>query len=207
MTIDERKFLLDGVAKLNIFASDYQIDKLLQYKELLVKWNKTFSLTAIKDSKQLLINHLLDGLTAVPYFVNAKSMLDVGSGMGVPAVILAIMYPESMIVALDSNGKKTSFLLQVKIELGLSNLQVVNKRVEEYKFADGFEIITSRAFADIKLFLELTHHLLAKHGSYLAMKGVLGIDEIANIDGFNHEVIKLSVPFLDAERFLIKLSK
>jgi 16S rRNA (guanine527-N7)-methyltransferase len=185
--------------------SNEQINQLLRYKDLLIKWNKTFSLTAITKSEEIIVNHILDGLSIVNYFQDSKNICDVGSGMGVPAIILAIALPTINITALDSNHKKTSFLLQVKIELGLKNLTVVNSRVELFKPITKFDIITSRAFANMELFIELTQHLLITDGYYLAMKSQQGLSEVLHLTNWQYENIELKVPYLSAHRFLIKL--
>lgn len=197
--------LRDGCQQLELDLSDLQLEHLLCYKDLLIKWNKVFSLTAITSPKQIVIQHLLDGLAAVKEFTGCNKILDVGSGMGVPAVILAIVFPSSQVVALDSNNKKTSFLLQVKIQLKLANLQIVNSRVEEY--IGSFDVITSRAFANMNLFVDLTEHLLSKDGVYLAMKSEQGVNELSTLINWSHQLIELQVPNLDAKRFLIKLSR
>lgn len=203
--LDELELLRDGVVTLNVEYSELQLEKLLNYKELLVKWNKVYSLTAITKSREIIIQHLLDGLSVINNFPLHGSILDVGSGMGVPGVILAIMRPEQNVVVIDSNTKKCAFLLQVKIELQLVNLTVISKRVEDYKPEDKFQVITSRAFADLTLFVQLTEHLLADNGLYLAMKGEQGVLELVKLNNWLGQVIELSVPNLVAQRFLIKM--
>lgn len=198
--------LRNGLTELGIEYSEYQLQQLMAYQNILLKWNKVFSLTAIKNHVDALTYHLLDGLSVVKYFSNAKNILDVGSGMGVPGVILAIMCPESNVVVIDSNSKKTAFLLQVKIELGLQNLQIISKRVEDYQPAELFSIITSRAFANLNLFVQLTHHLLASDGKYLAMKSELGLSEVDQVADFDNKIITLIVPNLDAQRYLIEMT-
>lgn len=205
MSNDLLVMLRNGCQELDLEATENQLEMLLLYKDLLIKWNKVFSLTAITNSREIIIQHLLDGLAAAKEFSGYTKILDVGSGMGVPAIILAIIYPNAIIVALDSNNKKTSFLMQVKIELKLKNLQIVNSRVEEYNDGD-FAVITSRAFANMSLFVQLTEHLLAGNGIYLAMKSEQGINELTTLTDWSSQVIELDVPNLNAKRFLIKLS-
>lgn len=204
---DDISLLKSGIAELGLSLNDDCLFKLISYKNLLKKWNKTFSLTAITNDRDIIIYHILDAISVVGNFENQQNILDVGSGMGIPAVILAVIFPESNIVALDSNSKKTSFLLQVKIELGLKNLTVVNNRVESYSFTDGFDVITSRAFANMNLFIELTHHLLKNNGIYLAMKGEKGIEEVSMLNSWISENIVINVPYLSAQRFLMKLRR
>ena len=203
--IDFREMLAKGAEDLGISLTTEQFEQLIGYKNLLQKWNKAFSLTAIVDDCGIIKTHILDGLASAKYFADSHNVLDVGSGMGVPAVILAILFPELKVVALDSNSKKTAFLLQVKIELKLTNLQVVTKRVEQYN--NQFDVITSRAFASMDLFVQLTQHLLGENGKYLALKGEKAQSELESLHDWNSEIIELCVPYLDAQRFLIKLER
>ena len=203
--IDFREMLAKGAEDLGISLTTEQFEQLIGYKNLLQKWNKAFSLTAIVDDCVIIKTHILDGLASAKYFADSHNVLDVGSGMGVPAVILAILFPELKVVALDSNSKKTAFLLQVKIELKLTNLQVVTKRVEQYN--NQFDVITSRAFASMDLFVQLTQHLLGENGKYLALKGEKAQSELESLHDWNSEIIELCVPYLDAQRFLIKLER
>ena len=205
MDYTEQQLIISGCQLLELDCSERQLEQLLCYKDLLIKWNKVYSLSAITNPRQILTHHLLDGLSVVNYFSQAISILDVGSGMGVPGIILAIMLPEIAVTVLDSNSKKCAFLRQVKIELALHNLKVTNQRVELIDSSSEYEVITSRAFADLALFTELTKHLLAKNGCYLALKSELGLQEIGNLAAWNCEVIKIKVPYLDAQRFLIKI--
>jgi 16S rRNA (guanine527-N7)-methyltransferase len=201
------KLIKTGAHELDMSISDNQIVLLIKYINLLIKWNKVFSLTAITNPVEIAKFHILDALSGIKYFSLASNILDVGSGMGVPAVILAIIYPDKKISAIDSNAKKTSFLTQVKIELALHNLVVLNKRVEDMSVVEQYDIITSRAFADLNLFIKLTTHVLSENGYYLAFKGGKGIEEANLILNWQVNVLKLNVPFLDAKRFLIKMEK
>lgn len=203
----DKKILADGLLALGVKFNNVQVEQLLHYKHLLLKWNKVFSLTAIKNDSDILTHHLLDGLSVVNYFNQVSDILDVGSGMGVPGIILAIMCPNTNVVVIDSNSKKTAFLLQVKIELKLQNLQIINKRVEDYRPSKLFSVITSRAFANLKLFVSLTEQLLAENGKYLAMKSELGLAEINQVDNYTSEIITLVVPNLLAQRYLIEMKR
>ncbi|TXI96934.1 MAG: 16S rRNA (guanine(527)-N(7))-methyltransferase RsmG [Neisseriales bacterium] len=201
------ELLVDGITQLGLSVTDNQLRQLISYKDILLRWNKVYSLTAITNPRELIIQHLLDGLSIVNHIPESSCVLDVGSGMGVPGIILAIMLPTSKITVLDSNSKKSAFLQQVKIELELSNLSVVCKRVELYIPDELFTIITSRAFADLALFVQLTEHLIADNGLYLAMKAERGLREMKKIDGFACRQIELNVPYLDAKRFLIEMKR
>lgn len=205
LTNEHKQLLISTVNELKLDLSSIQIDKLIAYLELLNKWNKVYSLSAIKNPNDMLTHHIFDALSVVSYFIAKGSILDVGSGMGVPAVILAICLPEQKVVAIDSNSKKTAFLRQCKIELKLSNLEVITSRVEEYQAT--FDIITSRAFANCGLFVALTKHLLATSGRYLAMKSEKGIGELSELVDYKAEVINVNVPHLDASRYLIEIIK
>ena len=200
--------LLDGVGKLKIEVNDSQVTKLILYLKLLSKWNKVYSLTAITDLKKMIELHLLDGLSILPEFdkiANVKRALDVGSGMGVPGVILAICRPDIEISVLDSNQKKTAFLQQVKIEVGLPNLNVINHRVETLRDVELFDVVISRAFADTKLFIQLCKHLVKQHGVFLAMKSQKAHLEIVDFAGYHTEIIELNVPHVEQKRFLTKI--
>jgi len=204
----ENKLLL-GANKLNLDIDKLRLSQLLSYMQLLLKWNKVYSLTAITDPEEVITYHLLDGLTLVKYLNNAgfnmvsNTILDVGSGMGIPGIILAIC--GFSVTVLDSNHKKTSFLSQVKIELGLKNLTVVNARVENYKHIDKFSIVTSRAFAELKLFVDLTKHLLHDNGYFLAMKSQKVVEELDKITGYSSEIIEVHIPETHDKRFLVKI--
>lgn len=194
-----------GLAKLNIKYSNSQLNLLNKYINLLLKWNKVYSLTAITNPDQIKVLHILDGAGIVPFMPETGRVLDVGSGMGVPGVIIAILCPGLRVTLIDSNAKKVAFLRQVKIELNLANLEVINKRVEDFQPIDNYDIITSRAFADLKLFIGLTHHLLVSGGYYLAMKSQHVNVEITQIEDYCSELINVQIPYLDVPRVLVKM--
>lgn len=177
-------------------------EKCLAYMALMQKWNKVYNLTAVRDSEEMLVLHVLDSLSVVP-FVEAGNVLDVGSGGGLPGLIIAITRPEVEVTTIDTVQKKAIFMRQVKAELGLSNAQVVHGRVEAYAPPTRFSQVISRAFSDIALFKQLTAHLIAPQGRWLAMKGVVPSDELAQAKVIPKEVIRLHVPYLQAERHLI----
>lgn len=177
------------------------------YLDLLVKWNRAYNLSAVRDPVEMVPKHLLDSLAILPWAGHGR-LLDVGSGAGLPGIPLAIARPDLQVTLLDSNGKKIRFLRQAQIELRLANLSVVESRVEAYHPSQPFDQISSRAFAELGTFVELTRHLLRPGGRWLAMKGRLDNNELAQITAKNVklQVHRLQVPGLDAERHLIELS-
>ena len=178
--------------------------KLLAFRDLLLKWNKVYNLTALRDPAQAISHHLLDSLVILPH-IGTGNLLDVGSGGGLPGIPLAIAHPELAVTLVDTVQKKTTFLQQVVIELGLKNAAVHHARVEE--MSGEYAQITSRAFAELALFVNLTRHLLAPGGRWLAMKGVRPDAELNALpaDIVVEAVIPLTVPGLSAERHLIIL--
>ncbi len=196
--------LAQGIAELGLDLSQETQEKLLAFRDLLLKWNKTYNLTALRDPAQAISHHLLDSLAILPH-VGPEPLLDVGSGGGLPGIPLAIARPELSVRMVDTVQKKTTFLQQAAIQLGLKNIAVNHARVEE--LPGQYAQISSRAFAELKLFTDLTRHLLAPGGRWLAMKGVRPDDEIAALpaDIVVEQIIPLHVPGLDAERHLIIL--
>jgi len=196
--------LEQGLAELGLALSSEAQQKLLAYATLLYKWNRTYSLTALREQDKAVSHHLLDSLAVLP-FVVARTLLDVGSGGGMPGIPLAIARPELRVTLLDSNSKKAAFLKQAAIELALPNISVHCGRVEQYHPQDCFPAITSRAFSELADFVRLTRHLLAGDGRWLAMKGVWPHDEIARLppDVAVDAVHRLVVPGVDAERHLV----
>ena len=195
--------LQHGVAELGIALGADAQGKLLDYLALLHKWNKVYNLTAIRDPQQMVSNHLLDSLAVMPHLWEGR-WLDVGCGAGLPGLVLAVAQPGWQFTLLDSNSKKTSFVQQAIIELGLGNVSVHCSRVEEWQPAERFDGIISRAFSDLGDFLRSTRHLLAPHGHWAAMKGAPQ-QELAGVpDGCRVErVIPLQVPGLNAARSLV----
>lgn len=197
-----RSDLSVGLAKLEIELPSTVQDRLLSYLDLLLKWNKTYNLTALRDPKQGLTHHLLDSLAILPW-VGEASLLDVGSGGGLPGIPLALARPQLAVTLVDAVQKKVSFLQQAAIELQLPNVQAVHARVEN--LTGAYARITSRAFAELGEFVGLTRHLLAEDGRWLAMKGVRPDAEIAALppDVEVEAIQPLAIPGLDAERHLI----
>ena len=204
--------LAKGVAEMDLDVSRETQEKLLAYLALLQKWNKVYNLTAVRDSMEMVTLHLLDSLSVLPY-IDTSNLLDVGSGGGLPGIVLAICKPGLQVTTIDTVQKKTIFMRQVKGELGLSNLTVVHARVESYQPSHKFEVIISRAFSDIALFVKLTEHLLAQNGKWLAMKGQVPHEELTSLAiKVNHaikikNIVPLNVACLDAERHLLVIEK
>lgn len=205
--------LQQGADALQLSLDDRQSNKLLDYLSLLSKWNTVYNLTAIRDPGQMLVQHLLDSLAAIPAFAGAKNVLDVGSGGGLPGMVLAIwaqtVCPEMRVSMIDTVHKKTAFLTQVKAELELSNVTVYTGRVEELPLAGQFDVITSRAFADLSDFVTWAGHLLAPGGKFIAMKGMAPLQEIQGLPPQWKATARtaLQVPGLNAERHLVFIEK
>ena len=207
--------LLDsGIEQLDIDLSQQQRQQLLDYVALLAKWNAVYNLTAIRDPRQMLIQHILDSLAIVPTLSKRgpSSALDVGSGGGLPGIVMAIVLPDWQVTLNDIVHKKTAFQSQAKLQLGLSNLSVVTGHVEtlrpgvEVPFL--FDVIVSRAFAELSDFVTLARHLIAENGRIWAMKGVRPDAEIARLPSGAEvrSIERLQVPMLDAERHLIEIA-
>ena len=196
--------LATGLAELGVGLPEAAQGQLLAFRALLLKWNKTYNLTALRDPAQAISHHLLDSLAILPH-LGAGNLLDVGSGGGLPGIPLAIARADLAVSMVDTVQKKTTFLQQAIIELGLKNVTVHHARVEEMQ--GEYAQISSRAFAEIGLFISLTRHLLAPNGRWLAMKGRRPDDELKALpaDISVEAIIPLSVPGLDAERHLIIL--
>lgn len=200
--------LQQGATQLGIDLTAQQSQQLLAYLQLLHKWNKAYNLTAVRNPDEMVSRHLLDSLSILP-FVQGQRWLDVGSGGGMPGVILAIMQPETDFTLLDSNGKKTRFLTQVRMELGLTNLQVVHTRVEAFAPEVPFDGIVSRAFSSLADFTQLTRHLSHAATRWLAMKGQYPEEELAALP-IDFEVLQsteLAVPGCQGSRHLLILRR
>ena len=197
--------LQQALSELRLQLSDEQQLQLLYYLQQLLFWNKAYNLTAIKDDQQALIKHIFDSLSIVP-FLPAGDLLDIGTGAGLPAVIVAICQPQRAVTALDSNQKKIRFIKQVASELGLKNLTPVASRIEAH--AGTYQVITSRAFASLVDFVTHSQSKLANNGIICAMKGVEPVDEIQALQNewqINTQV--LTVPELYESRHLIYLQR
>ena len=202
--------LARGAAQLGVQLTSAQQEQLLAYLALLIKWNKAYNLTAVRDPDEMVSRHLLDSLSIVE-FVRAAgdNWLDVGSGGGMPGIPLAILFPERRFTTLDSNGKKTRFQTQVKLELKLANLEVVHSRVEEFRPAQPFAGIVSRAFSSLADFAHWTRHLGDADTRWLAMKGQYPHDELAALPADFRVEAKhvLQVPGCTGQRHLLILRR
>ncbi len=200
--LDQKQFN-ESVARLPFSMSESQINQLWQHIVLLNKWNKVYNLTAITDVEQQISHHVLDSLAVSPY-IKGSSLLDVGTGAGFPGIPLAIMRPEQSVTLLDSNGKRTRFLVQVAAELGLHNVDVVHVRVESYRADSLFDAIITRAVAKIADTMTDAQHLLQPGGRFYFMKGKLPEHELVDVAGhvISHEI---EVPLLHEARHLIEI--
>ncbi|MCQ4348892.1 16S rRNA (guanine(527)-N(7))-methyltransferase RsmG [Pseudomonas stutzeri] len=202
--------LVRGAAQLGVALSEAQQRLLLAYLALLIKWNKAYNLTAVRNPDEMVSRHLLDSLSILPFVrEGGDDWLDVGSGGGMPGIPLAILFPERRFATLDSNGKKTRFQTQVKLELGLDNLEVVHSRVEEFRPAQAFSGIVSRAFSSLADFVAWTRHLGDAETRWLAMKGQYPHEELAALpEDFRVEAEHLlQVPGCQGQRHLLILRR
>ena len=207
--------LLAGIEALELQVNETQIDQLLEYLALIIRWNKAFNLTAIRDPDAMVVKHLLDSLAvyhciAEPGVTESpKRVIDVGTGAGLPGIPLAIVFPGKQLALLDSNGKKTRFLFQVKTQLGLSNIEIIDSRVESFHPTQPFDAVISRAFASLDRMVDSCAHLLAPDGVMFAMKAASVAEEIEEMgDRANllacHDLV---VPFLGEARSLVTLKQ
>ena len=197
-----------GLESLHLPCSEHQINQLLKYLDMLERLNKAYNLTAIRDPFDMIHLHILDSL-AISDELKGDDFIDVGTGQGLPGIPLAILNQDKNFTLLDSNGKKTRFLFQVKLELGLANMSEVNKRVEEFNPQKTYDCVLSRAFSSLSDMVQNCQHLLNPDGYFLAMKGKLPQTELSQLPK-NYNVEKLSsinVPGVDGQRHLIKIVK
>jgi 16S rRNA (guanine527-N7)-methyltransferase len=201
-----RTALERGLQTMRLALSASVEERLMQYTELLAKWNRTYNLTAVRDPLAMVSHHLLDSLAVLPHLdfagVDAR-LADVGSGGGLPGIPLALARPQWHVALVESNDKKAAFLQQAKIELQLSNVEIQAHRVETWQPAERFAIVISRAFAELAEFVSACKHLLAANGVMAAMKGKDPRDEIARVSGYRCETVPLVVPFIDGKRHLV----
>ena len=210
----KQHILRQGLNELGIDLDDQTQSQLLAYLELIIKWNKAYNLTAIRDPEDMVRLHLLDSLAIADLVARQVSlssdpgMIDVGTGAGLPGVVLAILNPHIPVSLLDTNGKKCRFLNQVKIALGLNNIDVIQHRVENFKPQQPYSVVLSRAFATLKNMTDNARHLLSVDGRFLAMKGRYPDQELEELDktlSFE-KAYRLNIPGLDVERYLIEIS-
>jgi 16S rRNA (guanine527-N7)-methyltransferase len=206
------EFLSQSIAENSYDVPFAAQQQLALYLDLLQRWNQVFNLTAIRDAYDMVPLHILDSFSISPYLQGSR-IIDVGTGAGLPGIPLALTHPGKDFVLLDSNNKKTRFLTQVKMELGIKNIEVVQARCEEYPTVEtqkaGFDCIVSRAFSSIAVMLTSTQHLLAENGQFVAMKGVYPEQEIRDIPaGFTVTgVHKLEIKGLAAERHVVCIQR
>lgn len=193
-----------GITALKLPLDSTQQNQLMRYVALLHKWNRVYNLTAVREVERMVSHHLLDSLAIVPH-VEGSNVLDVGTGAGLPGIPLAIARPQLSVTLLDSIQKKTAFLQQAVGELGLKNASVVCDRVELWKSSQRFDVVVSRAFAELADFVNQTARLLVPGGVFVAMKGLHPVEEIKSLPaGFRlQKVVRLEVPGLGAERHLV----
>ncbi|MDB5756221.1 MAG: rRNA ((527)-N(7))-methyltransferase RsmG [Massilia sp.] len=201
--------LADGIKELALDLDQQQHDKLLDYLALLFKWNSVYNLTSVRDPLQMVTHHLLDSLAAVAAFDSAENVLDVGAGGGLPGIVLAIARPGMKVSLIDTVHKKTAFLKQVKAELELANVTVYTAKVQELQVRQKFDVITSRAFADLSDFVNWSGQLLAEDGKFIALKGTAPTSEQERLPAKwkVSELRPLQVPGLQAERHLVFIEK
>ncbi len=202
-----------GLKQLQLELTDAQLGQLLDYLELLQKWNRVYNLTAVRDPQEMLTHHLLDSLAAVRPLQRhveqngARTLLDVGSGGGLPGVVFAICCPELQVSCVDTVGKKAAFIQQAAAGLRLTNLRGIHARVE--KLTDTYDVVSSRAFATLKDFTDWSEQALTNDGVWLAMKGKEPVDEMAQLSAGVEvfHVEQLTVPMLDAQRCIVWIRK
>ena len=197
------KLLCEGAELMDLTLSEHQTDQLLAYHELIGKWNKVYNLSAIRDPIESIKKHFLDSLSIVP-FIRPGLLLDVGSGAGLPGIVIAIMRSNTNVFTIDSVGKKCRFMQTVKTELSLDNLSVINDRVESFNYDESFPQIVSRAFSSTIDTIEKTRHLISGDGSYLLMKG----DNLnkENLQKVNYKIHSLRVPYVSDKRTLLEIN-
>jgi 16S rRNA (guanine527-N7)-methyltransferase len=196
--------IVEGLNELGYENDFLLIEKLEIYLATLKKWNKVYNLTAINEDSEIITKHFFDSLSVNGFIQNSQRILDVGTGAGFPGLILALFNPEKSFVLVDGVSKKISFLQEMIGKLNLKNVMAVHIKVEEYKVTDQFDIIISRAFAEIKKMIKLTNHLIKVNGKFIAMKGPDVMNELddLNLPFVNYDVM---VPFLQGTRKIIEI--
>jgi 16S rRNA (guanine527-N7)-methyltransferase len=202
------EYFVQEAASLGVVCDPQMRAQLARYLDELLKWNHHFNLLGMTKVEGIKSKHILDSLAVSP-FLTGDTILDVGTGAGLPGIPLAIVNPGKHFVLLDSNGKKTRFLFQVKVALGLDNVTVENTRIENYQSTRQIDIVMSRAFASLRDMVDLSKHLLNEHGQWLAMKGRYPEQEIAELPSSAQFIgtEKLSIPGEDGERHLVRLKR
>jgi 16S rRNA (guanine527-N7)-methyltransferase len=197
--------IAEGLAAMGVDLPDASRARLEQHLQLIAKWNRVHNLTAVRETEQMVVLHLLDSLSVLPHLESARGILDVGTGPGLPGIPIAIARPDARVTLLDSSHKKCAFLQQAKTELTLANVEVICDRVENWRPAERFDAVVSRAFSDLADFVAQAQHLVRPGGQLIAMKGVYPFDEIARVPATHRvaRVLELHVPTLDAKRHLV----
>jgi len=201
--------LAEGIDEMKLGIDAAQQDQLMAYLQLMHKWNGVYNLTSLRDPMQMVTHHLLDSLAAVPAFAGARNVLDVGAGGGLPGIVLAITRPDMQVSMIDTVHKKTAFLTQVKAELALANATVHTMKVQDLTVSEKFDVITSRAFADLSDFVNWSGHLLAQGGKFIALKGTAPSEERERVpaEWRVSSLQPLQVPKLGAERHLVYIER
>lgn len=202
--LDDKAQLEKGMQILGFENIPQIISKLLIYKELLIKWNNSFNLTSVKNT-EIVTHHFLDCLAVIP-FIKSSTLLDVGTGAGLPGIVIAIVNPDIKVSLIDKVGKKITFIKRIIAELEIKNIETYHDRVELLTSEEKYDGIISRAFSNMEVFIKSTKHLIKSQGVWYGMKSKKILDdEMINInDPWTLE--KLDVPFLQAERYLVKVS-
>ena len=202
--LDDKAQLEKGMQILGFENTPQIISKLLIYKELLIKWNNSFNLTSVKNT-EIVTHHFLDCLAVIP-FIKSSRLLDVGTGAGLPGIVIAIVNPDIKVSLIDKVGKKITFIKRIIAELEIKNIETYHDRVELLTSEEKYDGIISRAFSNMEVFIKSTKHLIKSQGVWYGMKSKKILDdEMINInDPWTLE--KLDVPFLQAERYLVKVS-
>jgi 16S rRNA (guanine527-N7)-methyltransferase len=197
----------EGLAAMDVALDEAARARVLAHLALIGKWNRVHNLTAVREPEQMVALHVLDSLSLLPHLGAARRLLDVGAGPGFPGIPIAIARPDLEVTLLDSSHKKCAFLEQARTELGLANVTVACERVEQHRPVAGYDVVVSRAFAELADFVTQAGHLVAPGGRFLAMKGLYPFDEIARVPASHRvaDVVALEVPTLQAKRHLVFL--
>ena len=202
--LDDKAQLEKGMQILGFENTPQIISKLLIYKELLIKWNNSFNLTSVKNT-EIVTHHFLDCLAVIP-FIKSSTLLDVGTGAGLPGIVIAIVNPDIKVSLVDKVGKKINFIKRIIAELEIKNIETYHDRVELLTSEEKYDGIISRAFSNMEVFIKSTKHLIKRQGVWYGMKSKKILDdEMVNIND-PWALEKLDVPFLQAERYLVKVS-